>query len=411
MRYDLGFSTSYFQFFNIILISGISIFLQKSQKTNFYMRNLITLLLFFFSIATVHSQFDQDQLLEFSKEIQGIEAKFDERERGLKEDVQQLNEQLQDLKKQKASVENIVKRIEVLEGKQDKLEQISSEEKRKEIELVKVRYEAGLLVIKDMIEFLKTIKSQFSGLDFQQSYQSIANPNTYPSYKTNVEYLKERLLKKGMTLPDVELGNTLINTVYALTRAIVSDQDNKEAKTRELVCILDFTSEVAADLRIVTYDLEFLTSELDKMIGSFEELFENYTKIVGYNRTFADYIMDENDRLDSRMIPKYFDELNHRKNGEQERDLKDLKFSLKKIIDAYQEYEIFIRQGLAYYDKFENIISRLQPKCAETEVINEMKMQYELMQTKLAKAKSDFENAYKGKIKQTYIKRLIEGWF
>lgn len=373
------------------------------------MQYITTTLLFFLSVSTLFAQFDQDQLLEFSKEIQGIEAKFDERERGLKEDVQQLNEQLLELKKQKASVENIVKRIEVLEGKQDKLEQISSEEKRKEIELVKVRYEAGLLVIKDMIEFLKTIKSQFSGLDFQQSYASIANPNTYPSYKTNVEYLKERLLKKGMTLPDVELGNTLINTVYSLTRAIVSDQDNKETKTRELVCILDFTSEVAADLRIVNYDLEFLTSELDKMISNFEELFENYTKIVGYDRTFTDYITDENDRLDSRTIPKYFAALETRKNGEQERDLKDLKFSLKKIIDAYQEYEIFIRQGLAYYDKFENIISRLKPNCAETEVINEMKMQYDLMETKLAKAKSDFENAYKGKIKQTYIKRLIEG--
>lgn len=373
------------------------------------MKILATLLLTTLSIFSISAQFDQDQLLEFSKEIQGIEAKFDERERGLKADLEELNTQLSELKKQKASVENVVKRLEVVEGKQVKIEEISVEEKRKEIELVKVRYEAGLLVIKDMIEFLKTIKSQFSGLDFQQSYLTLANPNTYPSYKANVAYLKERLMKKGMSLPDIEMGNALINTVYSITRAIVSDQDDKDRKILELVCILDFTSEVSADLRIVNYDLEFLKSELDKMIFSFEELFSNYTRIVGYNKTFEDYIIDQNDRLDSEIIPTYFKQLNLKKNGATERELKDLKFSLKKVIDAYQEYEIFIRQGLAYYDKFENIIVNLQPSCSESSVILEMTNRYDLMQTKLAKAKTDFENAYRGKIKQTYIKRLIEG--
>ncbi|PHI18069.1 hypothetical protein CEQ90_19850 [Lewinellaceae bacterium SD302] len=373
------------------------------------MKELFT---FLFTLATVtccHAQFDQDQLLEFSNEIKGIEAKFDERERKLNEDVTLLNKQLATLKKEKTSIENLVKRIETLEGKQEKIEQISNEEKRKEIELVKVRYEAGLLVIKDMIEFLKTIKSQFSGLDFQQSYLSLANPNTYPSYKTNVDYLKEKLVKKGLTLPDIGLGNTMLNTVYSITRSIVSGKDDKHNKTKELVCILDFTSEASADLRIVNYDLEYLTSELDKMIFSFEELFKSYTKIIGYKKSFDKYISDQYDNLDSELIPEFFKQLSSKEDSDVENELKDLKFSLKKIIDSYQEYELFIRQGLAYYEKFGSIIANLTPNCSETSISIEMNTQFELIETKLNKAKSDFENAYKGKIKQTYIKQLIEG--
>lgn len=361
-------------------------------------------------MATVcHAQFDENQLEKFSEEIQGIEDKFKKREKNLKKDVESLNDQISELKKQKASLENIVKRVEALEEKQGKLEELSGEERQKEIELIKVRYETGLLVIKDMIEFLKTLKSQFSGLDFQESYSSLANPNTYPSYKANTNYLKQKLLKKGFTLPDIDMGNILLNTVYSISRSLVSGQENKHDITKELVCVLDFTSKASADLRIVHYDLEFLTYELDKMIISFESLFEDYTRLVGYKRNFSLYIGDEHDNLDDELVPAYFKVLPSKDDAELEKELKSLKFGLKKTIDAYQEYEMFVRQGLAYYEKFESIVTRLEPNCSTTNISKEMQAQYQSMRNKLQKAKSDFEGAYKGKIKQTYIKQLSQG--
>ena len=59
---------------------------------------------------------------------------------------------------------------------------------------------------------------------------------------------KKKLVKKGLTLPDIDMQNVMLNAVYAITRSMVSIQDNKNDKTRELVCILEKVLEGNVDL-------------------------------------------------------------------------------------------------------------------------------------------------------------------
>lgn len=373
------------------------------------MRFLALALTFITCYTTAFSQFDQEQLLDFSNQIQGIESKFDERERQLRENIDILNQELEGLKGDKTNLKNLVLRIEALEKKQTNFQRINEESRNKEVELTQVRYVAGLLVIKDMIEFLYTLRSQYSGLDFQQSYLNLSNPNSYPSYKNNMDHLKRKLAKNNLNLPDLDMDNVFLNVAYGVGRALVSSTEDKTKRTKELMCILDFTSRASVELRIANYDIKFLESELDKMIINFEDLFKSYTKQVGYSQSFQQYIKNDNDNLDAEIIPGYFTKLMSAKETDREKSLRDLKFRLKKIIDAYQEYELFIRKGLAYYEKFDNIISNLTPKYDQATVNGEIGLHFQLMKSKLVKAKADFENAYKGKIKQSYIRQLIDG--
>lgn len=354
------------------------------------------------------AQFDTLKLEKFSEQITSIDEKFQKEQAELLANIEKINKELAELKSNGTSTENLLKRVEAIEKKQENFEAVDASEKHQEIEKLKVRYEAGLSVMKDIIEYLKTLKSQYSNLNFQSSYLNLGNPNTYPTYKSNVTYLKEKLVKKGLTLPDIDLKNPILNTVYTVTRSIVSDQPGKAEKTNDLTCILDFTTRANSELTIVNYDIQYLENTLIKMITAYKTQFQEYASIVGYKGTFDEYISNPNDNMED-FIKKYFLELENKEVSEKENLTKEVKFNLKKVTDAYHEYEIFIRQGLAYYEKFANILENIKPSCTSESVLREINGQFDGLKIKLQTAKIDFEDAYKGKIKQSFIKQLIEG--
>lgn len=352
-------------------------------------------------------QFDNDKLSYYSSQLESIETKFDQQKDNIESDLARYNKTLDTLGKEAKPLDALLKRVEILEGKQQRMVEISTQEQHRAIELSRVRYEVGLLVIKDIIEYLNTLQSQFSSIDFQQSYADLSNPNSFPIYRQNVERLKEKPIRKEFTLPQMDMGNAFFNTAYFLTHAIVSNRKDKGEITQQTICILDFTSEASNNLRIISFDLQYLSSELQKMTINFDELFRNYTSKVGYNMGFNDYIIGDGDMLDTELIPIYFETLKGDNEVERSKKLRDINYSIKKIMDAYQEYEIFVRQGLAYYEKFALIISTISPQCEDQIIAADIQARFENMSYKLNRAKLDFEKAYRGKIKQTYLKQLI----
>lgn len=357
-----------------------------------------------YCFGQIENKFDTTKLNEFSQNITTIEKDFADREAAILGNIDRLNKQLDSLK----GTKNLVNRVEALEKKQTSVEELNTIALQKDIELNKVRYEAGVLVLKDIIQLLKALKSQYSTLDFQQSYNDLSNPNTYPEYNNNIDYLKKKLVKNGLTLPDLNLNNSILNVAYSITRSIVSEQPDKQAKVNEIVCILDFSSRASQELMQVKNDLKYLQFLIDKMITNYNELFTNYTSIIGYTKTFNDYLTKENDDLSDKSND-YFQALSKKEPAEKDKDLKNLKFQLRKVADAYLEYEIYIRQGLAYYEKFELIMNDIKPNCNVPALNQKIEESYNSVKQKLDKAKTSFEDAFKGKIKQTYIKQLTEG--
>ena len=307
----------------------------------------------------------QTAIEEIAKEKKVIEDEFDQKDQELKTSLKRLEQELEQLRSgsDELSIENLSKRIAALEEKQQLVDKRDTAFRIEEIQLLEIRYEAGLLVIKDMIELMKTAKSQYSSLDFQNSYSELSNPNKFSAYGQNLSFLKEKLVKQGLTLPDINLGNVVLNTAYSITQSIVSKKDDKNSKIEELICILDFTSESSANLRIVQYDLEYLIASVDTLSLKFEQLFETYTNVVGYNESFENYITDLNDKLDSDVVPKFFLQLKQQPNNIDKSVLKDLSFGLNMVADAHQEYVGFISQNIAYYKKFNIIMGDLEPRC------------------------------------------------
>ncbi len=371
------------------------------------MKSLIIFVLVLLSVSG-KAQFDTLQLEKFSKEISSIDAKFQKEQAGLLNNIEKINNKIDELKNQDINATNLLKRVEALEEKQKNFEEVGTSQKHQEIQKLKVRYQAGLSVIKDIIEYLEPLQSQYSSLIFQNSYLNLGNPNTYPVYKSNVNYLKERLVKRGLTLPDMDLKSPILNTVYTLTRSIVSEQPDKHQKTSDLNCILDFTTRANSELTIVNYDIQYLENTSNKMIDTYKTQFKEYASVVGYQKTFDEYKIDPYDIMEE-LINTYFNEFEKKENIEQDKNSKDVKFNLKKVTDAYNEYEIFIRQGLAYYEKFANILTNINPTCTNPTVLQEINGQFNILSTTLQTAKTNFEKAYKNKIKQSFIKQLTEG--
>ena len=354
------------------------------------------------------AQFDHNQLARYYKQIQNFEDNIDKKDYEYDLYASDFEDKIDNLDYEDDPLTAITQRVELLEEKQQKFEEITEQKENFDIDITQMRYEVGLLVLKDMIEYMGALQSQFASLDFQRSYADLSNLNTFPTFQQNIERLAEKSVKKEFTLPDMNMGNAFLNTAYFLTRSIVSERKDKHNLTQETLCLLDFTSQASYTLPIISYDLQYLTSELEKMTHDFNTLFGEYTSKVGYHKTFDDYIRGHSDNLDSELIPYYFTALKDETETKRNRQLRDINFALSKVMDAYQEYERFVGQGLAYYQKFSSIATGLNPQCDNPTIYAEIQTRFDNMQHKLERAQLDFEKAYRGKIKQTYLKQLIE---
>lgn len=371
-------------------------------------KTTLTILTTLIAVTMTFAQFDHNKLARYQKDIESIQGKIDNKDNEYDLYRSDFEDEIDNLDYENDPLSALTQRVELLEEKQQKFEDITEQKENFNVDVTQVRYEVGLLVIKDMIEYLSTLQSQFASLDFQRSYTDLSSPNSFPTFQQNINHLTEKSIKKEFTLPDMDMGNAFLNTAYFLTRSIVSERKDKHNLTQETLCILDFTSRASCNLPIINFDLQYLTSELEKMNHDFNTLFAEYTSKVGYSNTFDNYIRGHSDNLDSDLIPNYFTMLKNEGETQRNRQLRDINFALSKVMDAYQEYERFVGQGLAYYEKFSSIANTLSPQCDNPITSAEIQTRFDNMQQKLERAQLDFEKAYRGKIKQTYLKQLIE---
>ncbi|MBP9600788.1 MAG: hypothetical protein KBE41_04725 [Lutibacter sp.] len=365
------------------------------------MKNLVVLSFCIFSL-TSHAQVEVSELKEVNNQIVEIQTKFDTKQSELLKEIEKLNSDLKSL-----NSNEFLKRISVLELKQGKLDSLKIIEQNKEVLLYETKYTAGVLIIKDIIESLKALKSQYAAVKFNNSYQELTNPNKYLEYNQNIEFLKKKLVKSGLTLPELNLGNSVLNTVYAITRGVVSGQNDKDEIIEQLYCILDFTSSASQELTIVKYDLKYLEFSIDKMLLDYENLFKSYTQLVGYKNDFNTYKNDANENLQEK-IKEYFASIGKIETSKKDKLIKSTKFNLKLIIDAHINYENFISQNTAYYEKFELIINGINPTCTNNLVNVAIKSKYDVVKVNLELAKQSFKAAFSNTIKQSYLRDLIQ---
>jgi len=360
---------------------------------------LLTFCILFFSI---NAQVEVAELKKVNNQLVEIQTKFDTKQSELLDDIEKLNTDLKSL-----NANQFGKRVGVLEKKQSILDSLKVNEQNKEVLVYETKYKAGVLIIKDIIESLKALKSQYEAVKFNNSYQELTNPNKYTKYNQNLNFLKKKLVKKGLTLPELNLGNSVLNSVYAITRGIVSCQKDKDENIQQLYCILDFTSSASQELTIVKYDLKYLEFSIDKMLLNYENLFQSYTSLVGYQNDFETYKTDPNENLQEK-IKEYFESIGKIEISKKDKLIKSTKFELKQVIDAHVNYENFIAQNTAYYEKFELIINGINPSCSNAQVNLAIKSKYDVVKDNLATAKQSFKNAFSNTIKQSYLRDLIQ---
>jgi hypothetical protein len=362
----------------------------------------LLLIVFCITYLSINAQVEVSELKKVNNQLVEIQTKFDTKQSELLEDIGKLNSDLKTLNTNQFS-----KRIKVLEKKQNIIDSLKVNEQNKEVLVYETKYKAGVLIIKDIIESLKALKSQYVAVKFNTSYQELTNPNKYAEYSQNLDFLKKKLVKKGLTLPDLNLGNSVLNSVYAITRGIVSGQKDKDENISQLYCILDFTSSASQELTIIKYDLKYLEFAIDKMLEDYENLFKSYTTLVGYKNDFTTYKTDQNENLEEK-IKEYFESIGSIEISKKDKLIKSTKFELKQVIDAHVKYENFITQNTAYYEKFELIINNINPNCSNAQINLAIKDKYDIVKNNLATAKQSFKDAFSNTIKRSYLKDLIQ---
>ena len=368
------------------------------------MKTKFTLLLCVLTTSICFGKIEVEELNKFENKIVEIETKFDQEQSNLISEIETLNNQLSSLNSSQLTL-----RVEALEQKQENIEKLQVSQQNKEIEIYKTKYSVGVLIIKDIIQSIEKLKSQYDAVSFNDSYKDLSNPNNYSQYSDNLDFLQKKLVKKGLTLPKLDIPNPFLSTVYGIAQGLVSKQDNKDDKINDINCILNFTSRASQELNIVKYDLIYLQQSIDKMISDYNEIFKSYTSLVEYDKSFVDYIRNADDDLDKK-IKTLFTKINSSSTElkEKEKAINSTKFQLKKIMDAYLKYEMFIAQNTAYYEKFDLIISSISPTCGNPTVNQEIKTKYDTVKDKLDTAKESFTKAFSGTIKQSYLKKLIQ---
>lgn len=333
--------------------------------------------------------------------------------------------QIFDLRKQLGEIDHNLfrknqsteKQLQLLLEKMQLEDELESVEIAYDLNLEKIRYEKGIELIKMMYEKILGLDHHFTSLQTYNNVNQMSNPSAYPEFQKAKDLIDKRLRKKNaVQLPNLLVTNPFLSASYSLVASLVGDGEpqQKEEDLDNVACILDFTVRMNADLSIIYYETEFLKESNRTLKEECVLLFEQYTKVVGYNvsldkcRKTDDWESLE-DKLDVfikdlEAKAKIDDELLFQKVH---KGVVNIEFSVDRMLDFLDKYSAFIAQGEKYYQKFHVIVSNYQN---EALCSGQLPHQFSTLKQDINYSIEKFNEAYNiAELKGSRLKDLLYG--
>ena len=229
------------------------------------------------------------------------------------------------------------------------------------------RYTKGLEIIRLMYEKILSLDHHFSSLKTFGNIAEIANPVNYPEFTALQSKINKRLKKdNAIKLPNLLEQNSLLNGVYTIAASLVGEGNpkEKEAELEELACMLDFTVKVQSDVNLIYYETEYLKSGNVDLKEGISDLFNEYVKVLGYRVPLAECRKNDDWVTIYRMIDTRINQMQNVFRNEDEanynrvyREQINMEFSVDLLVDFLKEYDLFVKQGRKFYEKFHVIIN------------------------------------------------------
>ena len=281
-------------------------------------------------------------------------------------------------------------------------ERLETLETEKEIQLLKVRYKKGIDLIKLLYEKILALDHHFSGMQIYQNILLLSNPNTYPDFQKNRDFLEEQLKKKNaLQLPGILHSNPYMSAAFSIVATLIGEGEPKERQKEleRISCILDFTVRMGAELSIIQHETEYLKTANQALKQECERLFEDYVKVVDYLvpldkcRSGDDWenVYLELDEFIGTLSRETSQDSDPASKNHWAREQVNLEFATQRVADFIGKYQSFVNLGSQYYQKFDNITSTYEN---EEVCKQELPRQFEELRLDIRLTIEKFSNTY-----------------
>lgn len=265
---------------------------------------------------------------------------------------------------------------------------------------LKERFEASILMLKDLNEKILALDHHFTSLRAQHEVTNLSNPLQYPEFSLMQEYVAEDMKEKHVIeVPDFLQQNAVFSSAWTLVSLIVSDKTPTEKSTalESISCLLNFTMRLQNDLNLIYYEMDFLREANAQLGDKCGQLFKVHGELIGYATTLQE--CREKDEWEQVFvnISTTFEAFEAQEGYETLmdkllRERNNLRFSIDRTIQFVQEYASVIAQGINHYGKFEKILSRYE---SEELCSGILPPEFNQLREEIHLTLAKFENAYR----------------
>ena len=281
-----------------------------------------------------------------------------------------------------------------------------------EIELVILRYQKGIELLKMVYEKILSLDHHFTSLSTYQDLASMSNPNNYPQFAGIKDQLKSKTKSKHrIQLPDLLDNNSLFSMGYALIYSFFGTDGKKDRQQtlEDISCLLDFTLSMHTDLKIIYYETDYLRIQNTDLKEACFELFDSYTKMIEY-KYGLEYCrsQDEWDKIDALTDELKFELINMRIDDDRLTMMNKMRFAVDLLLEFIDQYARFVYMGDMHYKKFLGIIHNYQHRdyCVES-----LPEQYIRLEQEVKNSIQKFETAYNVvELKGSKMRDLLYGF-
>jgi hypothetical protein len=290
-------------------------------------------------------------------------------------------------------------RTEILQIRQNNLNEVS-----------KVRYLKGLQIIKILYEKVLSLDHHFASVRTFSEITKIANPNQYPEFDKLKEFLAKKREKKSAFELTSLLGTNTIASVIQTFTAMLSSSLTKQEKEKELIkveCVLDFTLRMQNDLNTIYFETAFLQTSNDKIKQEIEVLFKEYTKPIGYSATLENCRTNDDWEEITQKMEGYLTKMKAASGSTQHKMQVNLDFPIDRLLQFIAQYNYFIDQGGKFYQKFSIILNSYEN---QKQCDSKLALEYKKLKADINVAIEKFNVAYKPvEINGTKMKEILYG--
>lgn len=322
----------------------------------------------------------------------------------------EINSRITEINTNLLQEKNIDKKVNFLVEKDILKTKLENAKIDAENDISKVRYIKGLQIMRILYEKVLGLDHHFASVRTFSEISKISNPNQYPEFEKVQELVKNKKDKKvSFDLTAVLGSNPLVSIVNTFTGMLVSNltKDEKENELAKVDCIIDFTLRMQNDLNTIYFETSFLQTSNDTVKKDIENLFKDYTKPIGYEKSLKD--CRDNDDWDEvkDKLHTFIRSIEKSENLKKRKMQIEVEFPIDRLIQFIGSYNNFINSGEQFYHKFNIILNSYenQKQCE-----SKLPIEYTKLKADVNVAIEKFNVAYKPvEINGSKMKEILYG--